>query len=287
MPPAPAAWAGAAAPRRHSAGRRPPAKAVAGARPRQLGERRATRARARGEVVERAERTVGLAGGDERGDLVAAHAEDVAEAETDGGACASGGGRAHGQRRGRCGGRGDEAGSRAGRGRKGRTAGRDVDDGAPDRAGVDVGREDLDAAPLGLVDEGVGRIEAHRLLVEQRAQELRPVVDAQPRRLVGEQAEGGAVGLGEAEAREADDHRPHALGQRLVDVGPLGHRALDEAAVVGLDRLRRALAAHRAAQPLGLPGEKPAKAIATSITWSWKMIVPSVSRRTGSSEGCS
>ena len=60
------------------------------------------------------------------------------------------------------------------------------------------------------------------------------------------------MGLGEAEAREADDHRPHALGQRLVDVGPLGHRALDEAAVVGLDRLRRALAAHRAAQALGL-----------------------------------
>ena len=98
---------------------------------------------------------------------------------------------------------------------------RDVDDGAADRAGVDVGGQDLDAAALGLVDEGVGRVEAHRLLVEQRAQELGPVVDAQPGRLVGQQAEGGAVGLGEAEAREADDHRPHALGQRLVDVGPL------------------------------------------------------------------
>ena len=35
------------------------------------------------------------------------------------------------------------------------------------------------------------------------------------------------------------------------------------------------------------PGEKPAKAIATSSTWSWKMIVPSVSRSTGSSDGCS
>jgi hypothetical protein len=54
--------------------------------------------------------------------------------------------------------------------------------------------------------------------------------------------------------------------------------------VVGLDRLGRALAAHRAAQALGLPGEKPEKAIETSMTWSWKMIVPSVSRRTGSSE---
>ena len=60
------------------------------------------------------------------------------------------------------------------------------------------------------------------------------------------------MGLGEAEAREADDHRPHALGQRLVDVGPLRHRALDEAAVMDLDRLGRALAAHRPAQALGL-----------------------------------
>ena len=32
---------------------------------------------------------------------------------------------------------------------------------------------------------------------------------------------------------------------------------------------------------------KPAKAMATSITWSWKTIAPSVSRRTGSSAGCS
>ncbi len=57
-----------------------------------------------------------------------------------------------------------------------------------------------------LVHEAVGGVEAHRLLVQQRAQELRAVVDAQPRRLVGEQAEGGAVGLGEAEAGEALDH---------------------------------------------------------------------------------
>ena len=35
------------------------------------------------------------------------------------------------------------------------------------------------------------------------------------------------------------------------------------------------------------PGEKPANACATSITWSWKMIVPSVSFSTASSDGCS
>ncbi len=78
---------------------------------------------------------------------------------------------------------------------------------------VDVGRQHLDPPPLGLVHERIGRVEAHRLLVQQRAQELRPVVDPQPGRLVGEQPEGGAVRLGEAEARESPDHREHALGQ--------------------------------------------------------------------------
>jgi hypothetical protein len=39
--------------------------------------------------------------------------------------------------------------------------------------------------------------------------------------------------------------------------------------------------------PSASPGEKPANAIATSITWSWKTIAPSVSLRTGSSDGWS
>ena len=61
--------------------------------------------------------------------------------------------------------------------------------------------------------------------------------------------------LREAEAREADDHLVDALGGLLVDaVG--GGRALDEALVVGLDRRRRALAAHRPPQPLGLAGRE-------------------------------
>ena len=37
-------------------------------------------------------------------------------------------------------------------------------------------------------------------------------------------------------------------------------------------------------RPSASPAENPENAIATSMTWSWKMIVPSVSRRTGSSE---
>jgi hypothetical protein len=100
--------------------------------------------------------------------------------------------------------------------------------------------------------EGVRGVEAHRLLVHQGAEELRAMVDAQPGGLVGEQAEGGAVGLREAEAREADDHAVDAFGDVRADaVG--GGRTVEEALVVGLDGLGGALAAHRAAQPLGFP----------------------------------
>ena len=107
------------------------------------------------------------------------------------------------------------------------------------------------------MDERVGWIEAHRLLVEQRTEELRPVVHPQPRRLVGEQAEGRTVRLGEAEAREARDHREDLLRALAADVWMLGHRASDEPLVVGLQRLGRALAAHGTPQTLGLPHAEP------------------------------
>ena len=118
---------------------------------------------------------------------------------------------------------------------------------------IDVDGAQRDPTPLRLVGEAVGWIEAHRLLVEQRAEELGAVVDAQPGGLIGEQAEGGAVRLGKAEAGEAGDHLPDPLRERLwrADVGG---GALDEALAVTLDRDARALAAHRAAQPVGLAG---------------------------------
>ena len=63
------------------------------------------------------------------------------------------------------------------------------------------------------------------------------------------------MGLGEAEAREADDHVVDALRRRGVDA-VRARRALHEALVVGLDRRRRALAAHRPPQPLRLAGRE-------------------------------
>ncbi len=126
--------------------------------------------------------------------------------------------------------------------------------------GVDVDTAQRDAASQRLVGEAVGRVEAHRLLVEQGAEELGAVVHAQPRRLVGEQAEGGAVRLGEAEAGEARDHLPHALGDRLVRAGVRGG-AFDEAPVVALDCDARALAAHRAPQPVRLARAEPGEGL--------------------------
>ena len=125
---------------------------------------------------------------------------------------------------------------------------------AEDPAAVGVDRGDPDAAPLRLVDERVRRVEAHRLLVQQRAEELGAVVDPQPGRLVGEQAEGGRVGLREAEAGEALDLVPDPFGDLLGDA--VGGGAGEEAAVMLVDRLLGALAAHRPPQPLRLGGGK-------------------------------
>ena len=58
-------------------------------------------------------------------------------------------------------------------------------------AQVDVGRQHLHPVPLPVADETGRRVEAHRLRVQQRAEELGRVVVAQPRRLVGEQRERG------------------------------------------------------------------------------------------------
>ena len=196
-----------------------------------------------------------------------------------------------GRRRGRCGGRrrgADEgSGSRRRRaGQKGRTVRRDVDDRAADRAGVDVGRQDLDPAALGLVDEGVGRIEAHRLLVEQRAQELRARsgrAATSTGRPAGRRRRRGPWG-----SRSPRSRRPSTTRARPAASSTSGHCAIAPstkprwwASIASAERLR--LIARR--RPSASPGEKPANAIATSMTWSWKMIVPSVSRRTGSSEG--
>ena len=117
-------------------------------------------------------------------------------------------------------------------------------------ARVDVRRQRGHAAALRIADEARRRVEAHRLGVEQRAEELHLVVAAQPRRLVREQRERGGMRLREAEAGERGELVVDAVRRLRVDAVP--RRALDEPLAERLQRLQRALAAHRAAQPLRL-----------------------------------
>ncbi len=189
---------------------------VARSRPGEQLERRAARAGAGGEVGEAPEAPAGVARCDQRLHLLLAHAAHVTEADPHASLLV------------------------------------EVAFGV---AGVYVGCAHLEPATLRLVDERIGGIEAHRLLVEQRAQELGAVVHPQPRRLVGEQPERRPVCLGKAEAREALDHREHPLGHVLADPvhAPCPRH---EPLVVGLDRRLRALAAHRPPQSLGLAGRE-------------------------------
>ena len=123
-------------------------------------------------------------------------------------------------------------------------------DRALDPACVHIRAPDLDPAPLRLVDQRVGRVEAHRLLVQERAEELRTPVDPKPGGLVGEQPERGRVRLREAEAREAADLLEDPVSDLPVDA--LRDGSVQEPVAVGVDRLLGALPAHRPPKSLGL-----------------------------------
>ena len=63
-------------------------------------------------------------------------------------------------------------------------------DRGPQIGGFHVHRADLDPAPPGLGDDYVGRVEAHRLVAQERGEERRWVVTPQPGGLVGQHGEG-------------------------------------------------------------------------------------------------
>jgi hypothetical protein len=68
---------------------------------------------------------------------------------------------------------------------------------------VDVGREYLYPFAPGFVEEGSGAVEAHRLGVEEGAEELGRVVTLHVGAGVGERGEGGGVGGRKAISGEA------------------------------------------------------------------------------------
>ena len=73
---------------------------------------------------------------------------------------------------------------------------------ALDAAQVHVRRPHLHPSPLRIPHQTRRRVEAHRLRVQERAEELGRIVVAQPSGLVAEQAERGGMRLREAEAGE-------------------------------------------------------------------------------------
>ena len=81
------------------------------------------------------------------------------------------------------------------------------------RLGVDADRAHLDAMLARVADELGGRVEAHRLGVEQgRAEDVR-MVALHPGRGVGDLGEAGGVAFGKAVAAEALDLLEGALGE--------------------------------------------------------------------------
>ena len=119
-------------------------------------------------------------------------------------------------------------------------------------ADVHVGRARLDAAALAVAYERRRRIEAHRLRVQQRAEELRGDSDAAARR-TGTRADRTQrhATSGSRSRRSRRACRTPCPPSRAST--PLRERTGDEAAAVRLERVVRALAAHRTAQSFRLP----------------------------------
>ena len=86
-------------------------------------------------------------------------------------------------------------------------------DETPKFAGVDLDRFDHDSVPSCVVDQNFGRIETHRLHVEDRRQKDRGLVTFDVRRRIGEQGETRCVRLREAILAEAEDLLVQAIGE--------------------------------------------------------------------------
>ena len=109
---------------------------------------------------------------------------------------------------------------------------------------------------LGVVDEDLDRVEAHRLGVDEPDQELGRVEELEERGFVGRPGERGGVALGEPEAGERGDLPEELLG-RLLGHPRLAEAALDELAMELLHLPRRAPGAHRPAEAVRAGRREP------------------------------
>src|SRR5260370_38863797 len=102
----------------------------------------------------------------------------------------------------------------------------------------------------GVAEQHVRRVEAHRLIVEQRRVVLGAVVVPQPGRLIRQHGERIRVTLGEAELRERAQFVEHLT--RLAWTDALLSRATEKAGAEALHRFARPLATHRPPELVGL-----------------------------------
>ncbi len=104
---------------------------------------------------------------------------------------------------------------------------------------------------LGVVDQHLDRVEAHRLGVDQPDRELRRVEELEERRLVCGSGEGRGMALGEAERGEGG-HLPEELLGLLIGQPVRGLAAVDETGVQLLHLAARAPRPHRPPEPVRL-----------------------------------
>ena len=83
----------------------------------------------------------------------------------------------------------------------------------PHIAHVDIGQAHFDAVAHGIAAERVDRVEAHRLIVEERDVILDGVIMPEPGRLIREQSKRRGVRLGEPELAEGDHLAEHFFGR--------------------------------------------------------------------------
>ena len=112
--------------------------------------------------------------------------------------------------------------------------------------------------PPRVAHDDLGRVKAHRLVIEQRTIKCGRVIALQVERLVGDQCETGRVGFTKAKARKAFQLLEDRASRGLVDaVAPC---ALHKAVAQGMHRLVGAAARHGAAQHVRLARREAGRA---------------------------
>ena len=128
-------------------------------------------------------------------------------------------------------------------------------DRAPCVRAQDARRVGAHAAARGIAYEAGGRIEAHRLGVQERCQEFRRVMSAKPRALVGQHRERRCVRLWKPEVGEPDELGEHGADRRVIYAAIPG--AVAKLTPQPQHGVATAFAAHRTAQCLGLARAEP------------------------------